>query len=232
MSLSPLHSISALNALPASITASEAQIALLRFLNDKTYQRLGELGTDRKGNARIICATNKDLLHEIKEGHFREDLFNRIHDFPIRIPSVAPLNKERAETAFKTFLLSIAVKHGYELKSPPFTEKAFEKLLKYDYPGNYREMKSILEYAIVRSNGKTIAGHLPEYIFGSTSKGHDLLSLQPEKFLPAVNKLIYEKLNQEYKERGENDSKTSLAFQLTNTRFKRLLDNSRKGEAI
>jgi transcriptional regulator with GAF, ATPase, and Fis domain len=131
----------------------KAQIALLRFLNDGTYQRFGESGKDREGNARIICATNQNLSQKGIEDKFREDLYHRINVFTIKIPSIAPLNKQRAETAFKTFLDAIAEEHELKIKGPLLTENAFEKLSKYNYHGNYREMKNILRYALVKSNG-------------------------------------------------------------------------------
>lgn len=211
----------------------KAQIALLRFLNNGIYQRLGELGKDNKGNARIICATNQDLLQKVEKGDFREDLYYRINIHCISIPSIAPLNRERAEKAFNVRLKEISKKLGYNFKINNYTEKAFEKLLKYHYPGNYRELNGILEHALVRSGGKTIqVEHLPIFNVTSKGKGNDLLLLPPERFLIAINELIYKKLNQEHTERGKNDSQTAKAFNLNNTRFKRLLDNSRDGKAI
>lgn len=212
----------------------KAQIALLRFLNDGKYQRLGEIGKDYNANVRIICATNKDLSKEVKESRFREDLYFRLNVFPIQIPSLAPLNNDRASKAFRACLIDIVKDYDYTLKNPLFTNKAFEVLVKYSFPGNYREMRNILEYAIVKSGGNTIhPEHLPDYILGSTYKdnSNEFLSLPPDQFLSAVNKLIHEKFNQEYKERGSY-LKAAYALGLTNTRFKRILESSREGKAI
>jgi transcriptional regulator with GAF, ATPase, and Fis domain len=212
----------------------KAQTALLRFLNDGTYERLGEIGKLSGSNVRIICATNKDLSYEIREGRFREDLYYRISVFPICIPSLAPLNDERASKAFKTFLDDISKELNYNLTEPLFIEKAFKILVKYNYPGNYREMRNILEYAIVKSGGKTIhPEHLPDYITGSSFNRdiNEYLSLPADQFLPAINKLIYNKFSQVKNEVG-TDAGAGRAFGITIQRFQKLLEKSQRGKAI
>lgn len=117
------------------------QAKFLRVLQEKTFERLGGL-TSIKTNARIIAATNRDLLKLVKEGKFREDLYFRINVFPIEVP---PL-RERKDAILKIadyLIKKLSKKIG---KPPlPLSKKAKEFLKSYDWPGNIRELENMLE---------------------------------------------------------------------------------------
>lgn len=116
------------------------QAKLLRFLQEKEFERLGSTRT-RKVDVRIIAATNRDLTEAVREGDFREDLFYRLNVFPIRVPSL----RERADdipALINHFLDRLDREYGRRLTLRP---RALEALLRYDWPGNVREMENLLE---------------------------------------------------------------------------------------
>lgn len=121
------------------------QSKLLRVLQEREVVRLG--GTTRiKFDARLIIATHKDLREEVKKGNFREDLYYRIIGLPIELP---PL-RERGNDVL------LLAKHFTELFSkenkmnpPVLSKSAKDKLLKYPFPGNIRELKSVMDLACV-----------------------------------------------------------------------------------
>ncbi|MGL2992587.1 sigma-54-dependent transcriptional regulator [Flavobacterium sp. TSSA_36] len=128
------------------------QSKLLRVLQEREVVRLG--GTTKiKFNARLISATHKDLAQEVKNGHFREDLYYRIMGLPIVLP---PLREREKDTLLLAkHFVALFVK---ENKMPPLTltQSAKDTLLKYPFPGNIRELKSVIDLACVMCNGSEI----------------------------------------------------------------------------
>jgi DNA-binding NtrC family response regulator len=128
------------------------QSKILRVLQERELLRVG--GNEIvKLNLRVISATHKNLSEQVKKGKFREDLFYRIIGLPIELP---PL-RERGDDVL------ILAKHFVEeyvkenkVGKINFSTKAMNKLLKYDFPGNVRELKSVIELACVMCNGKEI----------------------------------------------------------------------------
>lgn len=119
-----------------------AQVKLLRFLQQREYRRLGE-NRMRKANVRIVAASNADLLRSVREGRFREDLFFRVHVFPVRI---LPL-RERVEDIEP--LLAEYIQRSAELYGVPpvrFTAEAMRRLETYSWPGNVRELENCVRY--------------------------------------------------------------------------------------
>jgi NtrC-family two-component system response regulator AlgB len=121
------------------------QPKLLRFLQDKEYERVGDY-TTRKADVRIIAATNRDLDQAVKEGRFREDLFYRLNVIQIEIP---PL-RERVEdiTILAERLLAFFGRTRHHLFHG-FTEEALQALKKYRWPGNLRELRNFVERAAI-----------------------------------------------------------------------------------
>jgi transcriptional regulator with PAS, ATPase and Fis domain len=130
------------------------QVKLLRVLQERTYERVGE-STTRTTNARIIAATNIDLRHALAQGRFREDLFYRLCVVPIEIP---PLRERREDIAPLTnhLLASVTSQHNLVKRLSP---QAMKVLLDYRWPGNVRELANAIEYAVAVSKSETI---LPE----------------------------------------------------------------------
>ncbi len=136
------------------------QAKLLRFLQDKEFERLGSSKT-RKVDARIITATNRDLAKATASGEFRQDLYYRLNVFPIRVP---PLRERREDVVglLSFFTKSLVKEYGSELH---FSPKAIEALIRYSWPGNVREMENLLErLAIISENGLIHVDDLAPYI--------------------------------------------------------------------
>jgi DNA-binding NtrC family response regulator len=142
---------------------ASTQVKLLRVLQEREITRVGGNKTV-KVNCRIICATHKDLQKEVEEGRFRQDLFYRIIGLPIELPS---LRKREGDIVIlaKFFLEQIAKENKSPIKK--ISAKAKEKLLAYHFPGNVRELKTIIELAAVLSEGDIIEAN--DLTFHSTS---------------------------------------------------------------
>ena len=135
---------------------------MLRVLEEGYVTRLGD-NRPIKVDVRCIFATKKDLKKAVAEGTFRDDLYYRINVMPITIP---PL-RERVEDIpplVEHFLHHFCKKFKKEVSISP---QAFDILMSYSYPGNVRELKHIIERAVVISNdGRITARELPEEITG------------------------------------------------------------------
>jgi DNA-binding NtrC family response regulator len=121
------------------------QVKLLRFLQEREFQRLGGNQTIH-ADVRIISATNQNLEARVKEGAFREDLFYRLN---VVVMSLPPLRerKEDIPALIDHFLKKYSLANGKEMVG--LTSEAQDMLLKYDYPGNVRELGNIMERAVV-----------------------------------------------------------------------------------
>ena len=134
------------------------QAKLLRALQEKEVRRLGSSKTT-KIDIRILSATNADLAAKIKEGAFREDLYYRLNTIPLHIPPLKERKDEILQIADK-ILQQNCVKYDFKQKS--FTKEAKEQLLMYGWPGNIRELISVVERAAILSEGDDIT---PEALF-------------------------------------------------------------------
>lgn len=144
------------------------QAKLLRVLQEREITRVG--GNDVVPvNARIIVATNRDLMEEVNNKHFREDLYYRLIGLPIKLPALRERGNDIVVLA-KHFIDEFSKENnmGRKLLSP----EAQQKLLQYSWPGNVRELKSVVELSVVMSDGESIA---PEHITLNGSATTDLL---------------------------------------------------------
>jgi transcriptional regulator with PAS, ATPase and Fis domain len=157
-----------------------AQAKFLRVLQEREFQRLG--GTRlQKANVRVVAATNRDLRKAVERGEFREDLYYRLQVFDIRI---APLRERRDDILplSDSFLQEIARSFG----RPPagLTRDAREALVRYDWPGNTRELRNALERAAILCEGGLItAQHLalqPSISLPRASNTTDLSTVERE----------------------------------------------------
>jgi DNA-binding NtrC family response regulator len=123
----------------------QVQVKLLRFLQEHEFQRLGGNQTLRT-DVRVISATNRELEQRVKEGAFRDDLFYRLN---VVLMSLPPLRerKEDIPILIDHFLKRYAEENGKEIAG--LSSEAQDVLLKYDYPGNVRELENIIERAVV-----------------------------------------------------------------------------------
>lgn len=146
------------------------QTKLLRVLQEEEVTRIGGNNTV-KLNVRLIVATHKNLAEEVKKGNFREDLYYRLLGLPIMLPPLRDRDNDIIILA-KHFVDEFAIKNklGKLIISPT----AQEKLRKYPFPGNIRELKAVIELAATMTNNDVIN---PEHIvFNSTSELEGLLS--------------------------------------------------------
>lgn len=139
----------------------EIQVKLLRVLQDKEFERVGGIRTI-KVDVRIIAATNKNLEEAMKNGTFREDLYYRLNVIPIFLPSLRD-RKEDIPVLVEHFIKKLNKKLGKNVQF--VTNKAIKALIKYDWPGNIRELENLIERCITLSDKEYIDfDDLPSYI--------------------------------------------------------------------
>ncbi len=128
------------------------QAKLLRALQEKEFVRIGS-NKAIKTDCRIIVATNRNLLEEVKKGNFREDLYYRLRGLPIELPPLRERGNDMLILA-SHFTERFCAENGIPLRK--FTQSAQQKLLGYPFPGNIRELKSVVELAVTLSENQTI----------------------------------------------------------------------------
>jgi len=124
---------------------SEVQAKLLRFLQEREFERVGGTKSIRV-DVRIVAATNRDIAAYVQDGRFREDLYHRLNVIPIRLPPLRERKEDIADLSqffLKRFSLD-AKKNFTEI-----TNEALEKLTSYNWPGNVRELANVIEHAVV-----------------------------------------------------------------------------------
>jgi DNA-binding NtrC family response regulator len=129
------------------------QVKLLRFLGERTFERVGSNKT-LTADVRLIAATNKNLEERVKAGAFREDLFFRLRVVEILLP---PLRERAGDIPLlaQKFLREFAQENGKPLND--FTADALEWLMHYSWPGNVRELRTAIEHAVVLCRGEKIS---------------------------------------------------------------------------
>ena len=136
------------------------QPKLLRVLEGKSFRRAG--GTQETFvDVRLIAATGKDLVNEVTQGTFREDLYYRLNVMPIYLP---PLRARAREDLLELVARIIAELHPILAESPTtVSDEALDRMLRYSWPGNIRELRNVLERAMIMSRGQASIGaqHLP-----------------------------------------------------------------------
>jgi len=127
----------------------ELQPKLLRVLQQGEFERLGGSKTI-KVDARVIAATNRPLEQAVREGRFRQDLFYRLDVFPIEVP---PLRERREDIPFLswTFVKEFSNSMGKPIEE--IAEESMSALLHYHWPGNIRELRNVIERAMILSQG-------------------------------------------------------------------------------
>lgn len=136
----------------------EIQPQLLRFLQDREYERVGDPQT-RRSDVRIVAATNMDLAAAVADGTIREDLFYRLNVIPIEVPSLRTRPEDIGPLA-DHFLTFYSNRYGKRIAG--FTDAAVRTLMVYDWPGNVRELQNVLERAVILAKSdKIVASALP-----------------------------------------------------------------------
>ena len=157
-----------------------AQVKLLRFLQEKEYRAVGSTKT-RKADVRVITATNINIENAVREGKIRQDLYYRLNMIPIALP---PLRDRREDIPLlaANFLANFAQRHNKDVHS--FSPDAMHKLCMYDWPGNIRELESVVGRAVTFAKGPVIHAHditLPTPITKSFQQMKDEMIQQFER---------------------------------------------------
>lgn len=147
---------------------SATQVKILRVLQEREFERVG--GTETvKVDVRIVAATNRDLLEEVKKGNFREDLFYRLNVVHIEVP---PLRERREDIPLlmSSFLEEFNREDKRAIEG--FSPAARKAMYAYSWPGNIRQLRNTIESAVVTCRGKVIdTGDLPEQIVAENRAG-------------------------------------------------------------
>ncbi|MCB0823254.1 MAG: sigma-54-dependent Fis family transcriptional regulator [Bacteroidales bacterium] len=146
------------------------QAKLLRAIQEKEVTRIGS-NNPVKTDCRIIVATNKNLKSEVKSGNFRQDLYFRLLGLPIELPPLR--NRDKDVLILSGFFISQFCEEN-ELPQKTLTDIAKKKLLSYSWPGNIRELKSVVELSAALSNGNNIDA--PDLLFGSDDPLPEVIS--------------------------------------------------------
>ncbi len=180
------------------------QVKLLRVLQEREFERIG--GTETiKVDVRIICATNRDLEKETKEGRFREDLYYRLKVIPIHLPPLRE-RKDDVPILINHFIKIYSKKMNKKITA--FSDEAMKYLLDYDFPGNVRELENIVERTIALSPNQIIGKeYLPllkerrqiseNSVYGQTAADSEqqipiskkLQKKEPEKTVPLQDRM-------------------------------------------
>lgn len=153
--------------------STHLQAKLLRVLQEKEFYRVG--GNERiKVDIRIISATNKSLEEMVKKGTFREDLFYRLNVISIEIP---PLRKRKDDILLLSELFIREMNNQIGTTITGIEANAKAALLSYNWPGNIRELKNVIEHAVTFSEfGKLKLADLPEYIIENSKSTSELVA--------------------------------------------------------
>jgi Nif-specific regulatory protein len=150
-----------------SSTSPKLQVKLLRVLQEKEFERVGESRTIRV-DTRVVAATNHHLPDEIEGGRFRDDLYYRLNVWPIYLP---PLRERRDDIPLlaKYFLGRHAEEH--RIDAPELTEELLAVLTAYDWPGNVRELENYMERVVVHASARKAGGKLTPDLLAAPGRG-------------------------------------------------------------
>jgi DNA-binding NtrC family response regulator len=180
------------------------QVKLLRFLQEREFQRVGGERT-LKADVRIISATHQDLAAMARQGSFREDLLYRLNVVTLRIP---PLRERREDIPLLIdhFIRRFARENRKPIET--ISREARDLLIKYDYPGNVRELENIMERAVVISRGTIISREdLPFKEDRAATAG--AAALQPESLQEAVENLERQMIQEALEKAGFNQTQAA-----------------------
>ena len=181
--------------------SSALQVKLLRVLQEREYEPLGATVT-AKTNARIIAATNRTLSDLVARGSFREDLFYRLNVVKIELP---PLRRRREDIPLlvNNFIQKFNALKAKEIKS--ISENALGTLMRYNFPGNIRQLENVIEYAFVLCRGDMIrTRHLSREILNDVNNRSDKDVKSASSHLDtAEKKVIIDALHRHNANRGK-----------------------------
>ncbi|MEW6441592.1 MAG: sigma 54-interacting transcriptional regulator [bacterium] len=157
---------------------------LLRVLQDGEFERIGSHRTI-KVNVRVIAATNRDLLNEVRQGRFREDLYYRLNVFPITVP---PLRERREDIPLlvRHFLNVFNKKIGKHIDTVP--HETMEGLLNEPWPGNIRELRNVIEQAVITAPDTTLRVGFLKGMHRNVQAGQSLEDVERDHIVRTLNR--------------------------------------------
>lgn len=186
------------------------QVKLLRVLQEKTFERLGGIKSIH-ANVRIITATNRNLMEDVREGRFRKDLYYRLNVVPIHLPPLRE-RKEDIDSLVEYFLAESAKISG--VSNPKTVSPEVLKCFKeYSWPGNIRELENIVERCVVISGDNEIdINYLPAEIRESCEECADMTEGKESLLNTAIDKIEKTAIVNALTESGGNRTKAALAL--------------------
>jgi DNA-binding NtrC family response regulator len=141
--------------------APATQVLLLRFLQDRCFERVGGEAT-LQADVRVLAATNLDLHRELEAGRFRDDLYYRLNVITIHLPRLRQ-RMEDISLLCKHFLKKYNLKEAKEIRS--ISPDAMQALMDYDWPGNVRQLENAISHAVILAQGQAVeTRHLPQFL--------------------------------------------------------------------
>lgn len=180
-------------------TSSTLQVKLLRVLQEREFERVGDTRTVQV-DVRVIAASNCDLTTEISEGRFREDLFWRLNVLPIALP---PLRRREGdiELLVNHFLDVYSKTNGKEIKK--VHPDAMQALSEYPWPGNVRELQNYIERAVVLAQGNQLLPELlPNSVMGD-SKAAQTAVFRPTDDESLIREFVYNRISKSEKDASD-----------------------------
>ena len=148
----------------------EVQAKLLRVMEDRHLSRIGS-NQSISFNARFVSATNKPLRNAIERGSFRDDLYYRLSTLCITVP---PLRERRSDIPILAIQFCNRFAQAYRGRTIEMVSAAFDALLRYDWPGNIRQLKNVIERAVVLCDNEITLENLPDEIRDDSKKTNSL----------------------------------------------------------
>jgi PAS domain S-box-containing protein len=154
----------------------DTQAMLLRVLEERILERLGG-SKPISADVRVIAATNRDLQVAMRAGNFRPDLFYRLNAFPIEVP---PLRERRDDIPMLVthFIAVSAARHGRTIRN--IEKRGMELLRSYDWPGNIRELRNVIDTSVIVANGEVLSIDEEQLLVARSSEDAPMGSLQKE----------------------------------------------------
>lgn len=162
----------------------ELQSKLLRVLQEGQFERLGS-HTPVNVDVRVIAATNRDLALEIKGGRFREDLFYRLNVFPISVP---PLRERREDIQALVWAMVKEFESVFGKTIERIQKKSMDYLEQYSWPGNIRELRNLIERAMITNNSSTLVVSLPDMALTENSQGMSMKEIERMHILAVLER--------------------------------------------
>jgi len=201
------------------------QAKLLRVIQEKQFDRVG--GSELiKTDARLICATHRNLWEEVKQKNFREDLYYRISSFPIMLP---PLRQRKSDILLlaEHFL----EKNGEELGKPKirFSHKALDLLYNYPWPGNIRELENVIQRGMVLTEGqvfteKELPISIQSHGYTETDNENQSLSFESQEMVIPLEKLKENAIRHALKTSNGNIAEAAKKLKIGRATLYRLAD--------